>query len=267
MTTNVAVEVKDLTKQFGKLIADNHLNFSVPNQDVFALIGPNGAGKTTLIKMLTTIITPTSGDALVNGISITEHPDAVRANIGYVPQLISADGSLTGYENLLLFAKLYNISRATRKKVVEDAINSMGLADFADNYVHEYSGGMIRRLEIVQAMLHNPKVLFLDEPTSGLDPVARRTVWEHLQEIHAKLGITIILTTHDMQEAEFLCNRVAIMLKGKLEQIGTTQELKSSLGPDATLSDVFIQYAGSSMETQNAYKENVARRRTEQRRG
>lgn len=267
MSAKIAIETHGLTKKFSQLIAVNHLSFQVEKHDVFGLLGPNGAGKSTLTKILTTIIPPTSGDATINGISITNHPEQVRANIGYVPQLISADGTLTGYENLLLFAKLYNIPRNLRKKTIDDAIESMGLSEVADRYVHEYSGGMIRRLEIIQAMLHNPKVLFLDEPTSGLDPMARRNVWDHLKKIHANLGITIVITTHDMNEADFLCNRIAIMLKGEIVETGTTAELKSAVGENATLNDVFIKYAGSSIETHHAYRENVARRRTESRRG
>lgn len=262
-----ALESLELTKRFGNFTAVNQLTFAVDEEDVFGLIGPNGAGKSTLMKMLTTILPPTSGEAMVGSVSIIDHPAQVREIIGYVPQLISADGTLTGYENLLLFAKLYNIPRSQREKRIQESLETMGLTEVADRFVREYSGGMIRRLEIIQAMLHKPKILFLDEPTSGLDPVARKVVWEHLQLIHKRDRITIIITTHDMQEADFLCNKIAIMLHGKIEALGTTGELKASVGPQATLNDVFIKYAGQSIEMEHAYKEISARRRTESKRG
>src|SRR5581483_10775621 len=169
--------------------------------------GPNGAGKTTAIKMLTTLLPPTSGDAKVVGFSLSEHAAEVRRVIGYVPQMLSADGTLTGYENLLIFAKLYDIPRQTRETIIRDALAFMGLADVADHLVRTYSGGMIRRLEIAQSMIHQPRLLFLDEPTVGLDPSARRMVWEHVRQMRSEYGMTIFLTTHLMEEANSLCNR------------------------------------------------------------
>ncbi len=263
----VALTCNAITKRFGTLIAVNELTFTVHKQDVFALIGPNGAGKSTLMKILTTILPPTAGDATLDGISILSNPAKVREIIGYVPQLISADGTLTGYENLLLFAKLYHLPKKEREARIQNALETMGLMHVADRYVREYSGGMIRRLEIIQAMLHSPRILFLDEPTSGLDPVARKTVWDQLKLIHQRDGITIILTTHDMLEADYLCNKVAIMLQGRIIQMGDTAQLKATVGPQATLNDVFIKYAGTSIEAENAYKEIAARRRIENKRG
>ncbi len=267
MDDPIALECKAITKRFDSLTAVNQLSFSVQEKDVFALIGPNGAGKSTLMKMLTTLMPPTEGDALINQVSILKNPAKVREIIGYVPQLISADGSLTGYENLLLFAKLYRIPKNEREKRIQESLETMGLSTVAHRYVNEYSGGMIRRLEIILAMLHKPRVLFLDEPTSGLDPVARKAVWDHLELIQKRDGVTIILTTHDMLEADYLCNKVAIMLKGKIVQMGTAKALKSALGENATLNDVFIQYAGNSIEADHAYKEIASRRRTEGERG
>lgn len=267
MKDNFALDCRALTKCFGDFIADNALTFTVPKREIFGLIGPNGAGKTTLIKMLTTVLPPSAGDAMVEGVSIKQHPAKVREIIGYVPQMLSTDGNLTGYENLLIAAKLYNIPRHLQKKRVEEALEQVGLAAMAHNYVSEYSGGMIRRLEIIQAMLHKPKVLFLDEPTSGLDPVARKNVWAHLNKIHNEEGVTIILTTHDMYEAEQLCNRIAILLRGNIAVIGDTDELKKSVGPTATLDDVFVHYAGDIAEVEHAYAESLIRRRTESRRG
>lgn len=262
-----ALECKSLTKQFGNLIAVDQLSFEVQKQNIFGLIGPNGAGKSTLMKMLTTLLFPTSGDALIDNISIIKNPSDIRKIVGYVPQLISADGNLTGYENLLLFCKLYQVPKKEREKKIYQSLEIMGLLNFAHRYVSEYSGGMVRRLEIILALLHRPKILFLDEPTTGLDPVARRTVWKHLLEIHKKEKITIILTTHDMQEADYLCETVAIMLRGKIVKIGKTESLKSELGEGSTLNDVFIQYAGNEIETENSFKETISRRRTEHKRG
>lgn len=267
MSETIALECQNLTKKFEDFTAVDNLTFDVKEQDIFGLIGPNGAGKSTLMKMLTTILPPTAGDAEISNISICKHPAKVREIIGYVPQLISADGSITGYENLLLFAKLYRIPKSQREQRIKQSLETMGLSDVAHRYVNEYSGGMIRRLEIVLAMLHNPKILFLDEPTSGLDPVARKTVWDHLKLIHQQEGVTIILTTHDMQEAEYLCNIVAIMLRGKIVEMGKTNELKLALGENATLNDVFIKHAGNSIEAENAYKEAVRQRKTEHKRG
>ena len=267
MEDQISLDCKGLIKRFKRLTAVDQLSFTVRQHDIFAFIGPNGAGKSTLMKMLTTIMPPTAGDALIANISIIKDPAKVRKIIGYVPQLICADGSLTGYENLLLFAKLYNIPRKERNSRIQQALETMGLENVANRYVNEYSGGMIRRLEIISAMLHNPKLIFLDEPTSGLDPIARKAVWDHLKLIHQRDGVTIILTTHDMNEADYLCNRIAIMLKGKIVKIGATTELKYDLGPSATLNDVFIQYAGNSIESEHAYKEIVSRSRTEGKRG
>jgi ABC-2 type transport system ATP-binding protein len=222
---------------------------------MFGLVGPNGAGKTTVIKMLTTLLASTSGGAWVAGYDVARQASQVRRTIGYVPQSLSADGSLTARENLLIFAKLYHIPRRDREALIRDALSFMGLADVADKMVREYSGGMIRRLEIAQSMLHRPKVLFLDEPTVGLDPIARRAVWEHIQRLRADYGTTILLTTHYMEEADELCNRVAIMHLGKVAAIGTPAELKASVGEGATLDDVFVHYSGYEIEVGGNYRE------------
>lgn len=177
------LETKSLTRRFGALTAVDGLGISVQPGEIFGLVGPNGAGKTTVIKMLTTLLPPTSGDAWVAGYDIVHYAAQVRRVIGYVPQLLSADGSLTGRENLLIFAKLYHIPRTDREERIRDALTFMGLAEVANKMVRDYSGGMIRRLEIAQSMLHRPRALFLDEPTVGLDPVARKAVREHIQRL------------------------------------------------------------------------------------
>jgi ABC-2 type transport system ATP-binding protein len=190
----------------------------------------------------------------------------VRRVIGYVPQLVSADGALTGYENLLIFAKLYGISRAERKQRIRDALDFMGLAEVSDKLVRNYSGGMIRRLEVAQSMLHKPKVLLLDEPTVGLDPIARKGVWGHIQRLCKDFGTTILLTTHYMEEADQLCDRVAIMHLGKVAAIGTPAELKASIGANGvTLEDVFVHYTGYELDSGGSYREVSRTRRTARR--
>jgi ABC-2 type transport system ATP-binding protein len=255
------LETKSLTRRFGTLTAVDALGISVQPGEMFGLVGPNGAGKTTVIKMLTTLLPPTSGEAWVAGYDVLHHAAQVRRVIGYVPQLLSADSSLTGRENQLIFAKLYHIPRTDREERIRDALTFMGLAEVADKMVRNYSGGMIRRLEIAQSMLHRPRMLFLDEPTLGLDPVARKAVWEHVQRLRADYGTTILLTTHYMEEADELCSRVAIMHLGKVAAIGTPAELKASIGEGATLDDVFVHYSGYEVDLGGNYREVSRTRR------
>jgi ABC-2 type transport system ATP-binding protein len=245
--SGAAIQVLDLTRRFDALVAVNQLEFSTQAASIFGLLGPNGAGKSTLIKMLTTLLPPTSGTALVAGFDITRQAKSVRRSIGYVSQMLSADGELTGYENLLISTKLYGIPRAERRGRIEEALEFMDLASAARRLVKQYSGGMIRRLEIAQSMLHRPKVLFLDEPTIGLDPVAKRSVWERIQELREQFGTAILITTHDMEEADVLCDQVAFLHRGQIAGLGSPQELKAQVSPHATLNDVFIQFTGASI--------------------
>jgi len=262
------LQTHSLTRRFGPFTAVDELTISVEPGEIFGLVGPNGAGKTTVIKMLTTLLPPTSGNASVAGYDIVRHSGKVRQVIGYVPQLISADGSLSGYENLLIFAKLYGISRAERERRIRETLNFVGLAEVADKLVRNYSGGMIRRLEIAQSVLHRPRVLFLDEPTVGLDPVARKAVWEHIQRLRADYDTTIFFTTHYMDEADMMCSRVAIMHLGKVAAMGTPIQLKASIGgSDATLDDVFSHYTDYEIESGGGYKEASRTRRAAQRLG
>jgi len=262
------LELAGLTRRFGTLVAVNGLNLSIERGEMFALLGPNGAGKSTTIKMLTTLLPPTAGTARVEGLDVVRQAGSVRRIIGYVPQMLSADGTLTGRENLLVFARLYDVPRRERRTRVEDALGFMGLADSADKLVRQYSGGMIRRLEIAQSMIHNPRVLFLDEPTVGLDPAARRAMWDYIGELRERTGATIVLTTHQMEEADALCNRVAIMHQGSLVALGTPGELKASIGKRrATLDDVFIHYTGSNLESGGTYRETRRTRRFARRLG
>ena len=263
----VAIETEALTKAFGDLLAVDHLNCRVPYGQIFGLLGPNGAGKSTTIKMLTTLLDPSSGSAKVAGFDIVSAPAQVRRSIGYVPQMLSADGALTGEENLMLSATLYAIPRAERQPRIADALAFMGLTEFGRRLVKTYSGGMIRRLELAQAMLHRPMVLFLDEPTIGLDPVARHTVWDRLRDLRANYGITILITTHDMDEADELCDELALMHRGQIAALGKPAELKAGLGPDATLDDVFAHFSGGSIQEGGSYRDIRQTRTTASRLG
>lgn len=262
------LETEGLTKRFGTLTAVNDFTLSIPEGEVFGLLGPNGAGKSTVLKMLTTLLPPTGGRASIAGYDVVRQSAAVRRIIGYVPQMISADGNLTGFENLLVFAKLYDIPRRERKQRIQDALAFMGLTAAGSNLVKTYSGGMIRRLEIAQSMLHRPRVLFLDEPTVGLDPAARHMVWEHIQQLQGEFGATILVTTHLMEEADVLCQRVAILHHGTVRVIGVPAELKASLERvDATLDDVFMHYAGDTLDTGGGFRDVKRQRRTARRLG
>ena len=260
-----AVAVSALTKRFGPLTAVDHISLDVPQRAIFGLLGSNGAGKTTVIKMLTTLITPSSGSAAVAGLDVVRNPQAVRRHIGYVSQMLSADGELSGYENLLISAKLYGIRRSERAQRIGQALKFMELETVADKLVSHYSGGMIRRLEIAQAMLHRPQVLFPDEPTVGLDPVARRAVWQRIRDLRDEFGTTIVLTTHDMSEADELCETVGFMHLGRLEAVGTPARLKAGIGPAATLDDVFIHFTGTSISERGDYQDVARVRHTAER--
>jgi ABC-2 type transport system ATP-binding protein len=262
-----AVVTSALTRRFRSLVAVDRIDLTVAHNAIFGLLGPNGAGKSTTIKMLTTLLPPSSGSATVAGFDIVRQPADVRRRIGYVPQLLSADGGLTGYENLILSAKLYGLPRAERSVRIDDALAFMGLEQAAGELVSTYSGGMVRRLEVAQALLHRPLVLFLDEPTIGLDPLARRAVWERLKESRRQFGTTILLTTHDMEEADNLCDSIAIMHRGRMAAAGTPAELKQRVGSDATLDDVFIHFAGTSIEEGGSYRDVRSTRRTAKRLG
>ncbi|MBD1213745.1 MAG: ATP-binding cassette domain-containing protein [Dolichospermum sp.] len=265
---SLILQTLELTRRFEKFTAVDNLNISVTAGEVFGLLGPNGAGKSTVIKMLTTLLPVSSGKAYLAGYDVTRQPDAVRRVIGYVPQALSADGTLTGYENLLIFSKLYDIPPRRRKQQIAEVLEFMGLEDAAHRLVRTFSGGMIRKLEIAQAILHQPQILFLDEPTVGLDPVARTQVWQLVQQLRREYGTTIFLTTHFLEEADNLCNRVVIMNQGKEIITGSPSELKAVIEkPDATLDDVFIHYAGNQLVSGVSYSETARTRRTSQRLG
>jgi ABC-2 type transport system ATP-binding protein len=257
------LETDALTRCFGALKAVDGINLAVEAGEIFGLLGPNGAGKTTVIKMLTTLLPPTSGRALVAGFDVQRQAARVRAAIGYVPQLVSVDGTLTAYENLLIFAKLYGVPRSERRARIASSLEFVGLEEAARRMVREFSGGMMRRLEIALAMLHRPRVLFLDEPTVGLDPLARQVVWQHVQLLVKEYGMTIFLTTHFMEEADQLCGRVAIMNLGRIAALGQPEVLKASIGMSgATLDEAFAHYTGHQLDNGGNFREVSRTRRS-----
>jgi len=247
----LVLDVRALTRRFADITAVDQVSFAVSQGEIFGLIGPNGAGKSTLIKMLTTLLPPSGGSATIAGFDIVREPAQVRRHIGYVPQLLSADGSLTGYENMLLSARLYGVPRAERKQRITGALARMGLSDFADHLAGHYSGGMIRRLEIAQSLLHRPRVLFLDEPTVGLDPVARESVWRHVLDLRESFQTTMIVTTHRLDEIEEYCDRIALIDRGRTIASGTPTELKKLVGPGATLDEAFIKLVSAKPDTED----------------
>lgn len=262
-----AVETRELTRRFGDFTAVDHINLQISYGQIFGLLGPNGAGKSTTVKMLTTLSEPSSGSARVGSYDVQKSAPEVLRIIGYVPQMLSADGGLTGRENLMLSAKLYGMERKSRDGRIAEALEFMGLTDAGNKLVKTYSGGMIRRLELAQAMLHQPAVLFLDEPTIGLDPVARHTVWERLRDLRREYRMTILITTHDMDEADVLCDVLALMHHGKIAVAGDPERLKAELGEGATLDDVFVHYSGASIEEGGNYHDIRQTRRTASRLG
>jgi ABC-2 type transport system ATP-binding protein len=261
------IDVKNLTKRFGTFAAVDDISFEVQPQEVFAFLGPNGAGKSTTIKVLITLLKPTDGQAFVNGLDVKTNPSSVRNLIGYVPQSISVDGTLTAYENLMLMARLYEVPRKERDPRIKEVLEFLGLGDHANALVRTFSGGMIRKMEIGQAMLHRPKVLFLDEPTTGLDPIARQNVWQHLLELRKSFGVTIFFSTQYMEEADSVSDRVAIINQGKIAVIGTTTELKTQTGKEnASLDDAFIYFTGNKLDTTgNSFRDIRRARQTEKR--
>jgi ABC-2 type transport system ATP-binding protein len=232
------IETFNLTKEFNGLKAVNNVSLKIEEGEIFGLLGPNGAGKTTFISMLCTLLKPTSGTAKVNGFDIVKEQSQVRKSIGVVFQEPSLDNRLTGRENLEMHAGLYGVPKSERKKRIEEVLELVALSDRADELVKTYSGGMKRRLEIARGLIHYPKVLFLDEPTLGLDPQTREHIWDYIKKLAQREHITILLTTHYMEEADALCNRVAIMDYGEIKVLDTPEALKNSLEGDVVTLEV-----------------------------
>jgi len=228
-TNHNAIEVTKLKKQFGDFVAVKEVSFTVETGEIFGLLGPNGAGKTTLIRMMTTLTPPTSGTAEVGGHDVVSDADGVRHAIGVIPQALTSDPELTARENMMIHAKLYGLTSAQRTQLIPQLLESVGLSEFTDKLVGSFSGGMRRRLEIARGLVHSPKIMFLDEPTTGLDPVSRTAVWEMITKLKESAGLTILLTTHYMDEADKLCDRIAIVDHGQLVALDTPTKLKDSV--------------------------------------
>jgi len=224
-----AIDVRQIVKKFGDFVAVNGISFAVEEGEIFGLLGPNGAGKSTLIRMLTTLLPPTSGTALVHGYDVIGQADGVRRSIGVIPQAMTSDLELSVEENLIIFAKLYGVPRAKREKLIDQLLEAVQLTEWRAAQVKNLSGGMRRRVEIARGLVHEPRVFFLDEPTTGLDPVSRVSVWEMLRRIKSERELTVLLTTHYMDEADKLCDRIAIVDHGELKALDSPLKLKASI--------------------------------------
>ena len=225
----LAIQVRDIVKKFGDFTAVKGVSFDVQEGEVFGLLGPNGAGKSTLIRMMVTLLPPTSGTAIVNGFDVRTQANDVRRAIGVIPQAMTSDMELSVRENLLIYSKLYNVPKARRDKIIPELIEAVELTQWADKPVKNLSGGMRRRVEIARGLVHEPKIFFLDEPTTGLDPVSRVAVWEMLHRIKEQRGLTILITTHYMDEADRLCDHIAIVDHGELKALDSPPTLKASV--------------------------------------
>ena len=245
-----AIDVRNIVKTFGDFTAVAGVSFTVEEGEVLGLLGPNGAGKSTLIRMMTTLMPPTAGTAIINGHDIVKDADGVRRSIGVIPQAMTSDLELSVEENLLIFAKLYGVPRDRRARLIAGLLEAVELTQWADKPVKNLSGGMRRRVEIARGLVHEPKVFFLDEPTTGLDPVSRTGAWTMLEKIKSERDLTVLLTTHYMDEADKLCDRIAIVDHGKLVALDTPARLKASIpgaSEKTTLDDVFVHYAGRDL--------------------
>jgi ABC-2 type transport system ATP-binding protein len=224
-----AIDVRQIVKRFGDFTAVNGVSFGVEEGEIFGLLGPNGAGKSTLIRMLTTLLPPTAGTALVSGFDVRTQPDAVRRSIGVIPQALTSDLELSVEENLLIFAKLYSVPRGKRERLIDELLEAVELTQWRQAPVKNLSGGMRRRVEIARGLVHEPHIFFLDEPTTGLDPVSRVAVWEMLRRIKSERQLTVLLTTHYMDEADKLCDRIAIVDHGALKALDSPLKLKAGI--------------------------------------
>ena len=251
----LAIDGRHLTYRYGQFTAVDDVTLQVRPGETMGLLGPNGAGKTTTVRMLTTLTPIQQGELRIFGMDARHETVDIRSNIGYVPQQLSIEPTLTGRQNVEWFARLYGVARAERPERVDQALEALELIDVAERLAATYSGGMVRRLEVAQALVNRPSLLVLDEPTFGLDPIARDGVWTQVQKMQAQFGMTVLLTTHYMEEAGALCDRVALMHRGELRAVGTPTKLKaevSKVSPHATLEDVFRHYAKGLEELEEA---------------
>jgi len=224
-----AIDVRQIVKRFGTFTAVDGISFTVEEGEIFGLLGPNGAGKSTLIRMLTTLLPPTAGTASVSGFDIVAQADGVRESIGVIPQAMTSDLELSVHENLLIFAKLYGVPRAKRNRLIDELLDAVELRPWANNQVKNLSGGMRRRVEIARGLVHEPSIFFLDEPTTGLDPVSRVAVWGMIHRVQKQRNLTVLITTHYMDEADKLCDRIAIVDHGQLMALDSPMRLKASI--------------------------------------
>lgn len=245
------IDVKNLSRSFGEFKAVDNISFSVQKGEIFAFLGPNGAGKSTTIKMLTTLLNPTSGSIELNGHNPTRDPSEVRKSFGIVFQDPSLDDELTAWENMEFHGVLYNVEKSLRRKRIEDLMKFVDIWDRKDSLVKEFSGGMKRRLEIARGLLHHPKVIFLDEPTLGLDPQTRNHMWTYLQELNKTEGVTVFFTTHYMEEASRIAQRIAIIDHGKIIATGTSQALQEQT-QTSSLEDAFLKLTGNVIRDESA---------------
>jgi ABC-2 type transport system ATP-binding protein len=251
----VDVEVDHLTKRFGDFCAVDALSFNISHGEIFGLLGPNGAGKSTLIRMLTTLVPPTSGLARIKGFDVVRQANDVRKSIGVIPQAMTSDLDLSAVENMTIFGKLYGISRDKRPRIIKELLEAVDLSQWADKPVKMFSGGMRRRLEIARGLVHEPKIFFLDEPTTGLDPASRTAVWEMLTRLKGERDLTILLTTHYMDEADKLCDRIAIVDHGKIVALDSPMKLKASVPGRNILEVSFSETPPNWTETLKALPE------------
>ncbi len=245
-----ALLCEGLSYRYGDHLALDEIDLRVERGEIFGLLGPNGAGKTTTLRIANTLLPIQDGRIEVLGFDVSRSQMAVRRRIGYVPQQLSIEAALTGRQNVTWFARLFDVPKSERSERVDDALEMMGLSDAANRLAGTYSGGMVRRLELAQALVNRPELLVLDEPTVGLDPVARDGVWQRVEDLREATGMSVVLTTHYMEEADILCDRVALMHLGRIMTIGAPDELKLGLGPDASLEDVFRHYTGNDLDAQ-----------------
>ena len=262
-----AVRCDDVVKTFGSVHAVDGVSFSVAEGEVFGLLGPNGAGKTTILRSLVTLLPFDSGSATVFGLDVAREAMQVRRLIGYLPQQLSADGALSGRENVWLFARLFDVPRRERAQRIDEVLSSMGLDAAAERTASTYSGGMVRRLELAQALVSRPRLLVLDEPSIGLDPIAREQLWDRVRALRDETGVTILVTTHYMEEADELCDRIALMHHGRVRAIGTPDQLKAEIGPRASLEDVFRRFTGEVLDEEGSMRDVRSARRTARRLG
>ncbi|MCX7039238.1 MAG: ATP-binding cassette domain-containing protein [Spirochaetes bacterium] len=266
-----AIEVDGLTKVYrGGITAVNAISFTVGQGEIFGFLGPNGAGKSTTIQMLTTLIRPTAGRALVMGIDVARRADEARQQLGYVSQDLAVDDCLTGRENLSLQARFYGLPRQEARKRIDEVLDLVGLADRAGDLVETYSGGMRKRLDIAGALVHRPAVLLLDEPTLGLDSQTRTAIWDYVRQLRTRAGITVFVTTHYIDEADGVCDRIAVIDKGEIRAIGTPRELKARLRGQRggvrgagypSLEDAYLAITGRAVRAESGNAEEARRRR------